>query len=74
MDNFILSLGFERHKYDPNVYLQHLFDSFQVIVLYVNDLLITGSCIDDIGSIKPSLHSEFSMTNLGLLKQIIGLE
>ena len=74
MDNFLLSLGFERCKYDPNVYLQHIGDSFQVIVLYFYDILITGSCIDYIGSIKSSFHSEFSMTNLGLLKQFLGLE
>ena len=28
MDNFLLLLGFERCKYDPNVYLQNLDDSF----------------------------------------------
>ena len=33
-DNFMLSLGFERCKSDPNVYLQHVGDVFQVIVLY----------------------------------------
>ena len=74
MDNFLLSLGFERCKFDPNVCLQHAGDLFQVIVLYVDDFLIIGSCIDDIGSIKSSLHSDFSMTDLGLLKQFLGLE
>ena len=74
MDNFLLSLGFERCKYDPNVYLQHIGDSLQVIVLYVDDILITRSCINDIGSIKSSLHSYFSMADLGLLKQFLGLE
>ena len=74
MDNFLLSLGFERCKYDPNVYLQHVGDLLKVIVLYVDDILITWSCTNDIGAIKSSLHSEFSMTDLGLLKQFIGLE
>ena len=36
MDNFLLSLGFERWKYDTNVYLQNIGDLFQVIVLYVD--------------------------------------
>ena len=74
MDNFMLSLVFERCKYDPNVYLQHFGDLFQVILLYFYDLLITGSFTSYIGSIKSSLHSEFSMTDLGLLKQFIGLD
>ena len=46
----------------------------QVIVLYVDDLLITGSCNTSIGSIKSSLHSQFAMTDLGLLRQFLGLE
>ena len=49
-------------------------DVLQVIVFYVYDLLIIGSCSKQIGSIKASLHSEFTMTNLGLLKQFLGLE
>ena len=44
MDNFLLSLGFERCKYDPNVYLQHVGKLFQVIVLYVDDIFITSIC------------------------------
>ena len=74
MDAFLLSLGFIRCKSDPNVYLQQHDGIFQVIVLYVYDLLITGSCNNQIGSIKASLHSEFAMTYLGLLKQFLGLE
>ena len=50
-------------KYDPNVYLKHLGDSLQVILMYVVDILITGSFIVDIGSIKSSLYSVFSMTD-----------
>ena len=74
MDNFFLSLGFERCKYYPNVYLQNVGDLLHVILLYVDDILIKRSCTNDIGSIKSSLHSEFSMTDLGLLKQFLGLE
>ena len=74
MDNFLLSLGFERCKSDPNVYLHNFGHLLQVIVLYVYEIFITGSCIKEIGSIKASLHSEFSMTDLGLLKQFLGLE
>ena len=73
MENFVLSLGFERCKYYPSVYLKHVGDLFQVIVFYFYDLLITFSFIKEIESIKSSLHSEFSMTNLELLRQFLGL-
>ena len=44
MDNFMLSLGFEICKSDTNVYLQHVGDVFKVIMLYDDDIFITGSC------------------------------
>ena len=56
------------------MYLRYLDDSIQIIVLYVDNISITESCIVDIGSIKSSFHNVFSMTNLGLLKQFLGLE
>ena len=74
MDAFLLSIGFTRYKSDPNLYLQKHDGILQVIVLYVDDLLITSTCTTSIGSIKSYLHSEFSMTDLGLLRQFLGLE
>ena len=38
------------------------------------DILITGSCTKEIGSIKSSLHSEFSIIDFGLLRQFLGLK
>ena len=54
--------------------MQHVGDLFQVILLYVDDIFITGSFTKEIGSIKSSLHSEFSMIDLGLLRKFLGLE
>ena len=74
MDSFLLSQGFERWKYDPNVYLQNFDPSIMIIVLYFYDFLVHRSYIVDIGSVKSPLHSVFSMTDLGLLKISFGLE
>ena len=74
MDAFLLSIGFTRCKSDPNVYLQRHDGILQVIVLFVNEILITRSCNTSISSIKSSLHSEFAMTDLGMLRQFLGLE
>ena len=74
MDAFLISIAFTRCKSDPNVYFQKHDGIFQVIFLYVNELLITGSYTTSIGSINSSLHIEFSMTDLGLLRRLLGLE
>ena len=45
-----------------------------IIVLYVDDLLITGSSKAEIASLKGAMNQAFSMTDLGLLSQFLGLE
>ena len=43
-------------------------------MLYVDDLLITGSSQAEIASLKGAMNQAFSMTDLGLLSQFLGLE
>ena len=56
------------------MYIQKYDGHFIIIFLYFDDLLITGSIVASISSIKTALHNAFEMSNLGLLKQILGLE
>ena len=60
--------------YSPNVYLKLNHGSLMIIVLYVDDLLITGSSKKDIASLKDAMNHAFSMTDLVLLSQFLGLE
>ena len=71
---FLLSLSFVQFKSDPKVYLNLIHGSLMIIVLYVYDLLITGSWKKDISSLKDAMNHAFSMTDLGLLSQLLGLE
>ena len=48
--------------------------SLMIIIFYVDDLLITGSSNDEIASLKDVMNHAFSMTDLGLLSQFLGLE
>ena len=45
-----------------------------LVVLYVDDFLITSSAAAGLSNIKSALNKEFAMTDLGLLRQFIGLE
>ena len=74
IDGFMLSLNFSRCKYDPNVYLKFIHGSIIIIVLYVDYLLIIGISMKEISSLKDALKHTFSMTDLGLLSQFLGLE
>ena len=71
---FLLSLSFTRCKYNTNVYLKLIHGYFMIIFLHVHDLLITGSSKKEIASLKDAMNHAFSMTDLGLLSQLLGLE
>ena len=45
-----------------------------IILLYVDDLLIIGSSKEEIASLKDAMNLAFSMTDLGLLRKLLGLE
>jgi hypothetical protein len=45
-----------------------------ILVLYVDDLLITSSSSSDISLVKDILHDNFSMKDMGPLHFFIGLD
>ena len=45
-----------------------------LIVFYVDELLITSSSNTRLSNIKYTLNKEFAMSDLGLLRQFIGLK
>ena len=45
-----------------------------IVVLYVDDLILTSNDKALIGEIKKAIKNEVEMTNLGLLKYFLGIE
>ena len=74
IDGFLLSLSFVQYKSDPNVYLNMIHGSLMIIFLYVYGLLIRGSSKKEIASLKDAMNHGFSITDLGLLSQLLGLK
>ena len=68
-----MKLGFTRSEVDPNLYLKVENDMPLILVLYVDDLFLTG---DDpfIHQCKRESASEFEMKDLGLMHYFLGLE
>ena len=52
----------------------HLMVILLLFFLYFDDLLIVGSTVASISIIKTAVHNAFEMSDLGLLKQFLGLE
>jgi hypothetical protein len=74
MDSYMLSQNFVRCKSDLNFYMLRTTDSLLLLVLYVDDLLITGCSISTIAAVKRILHDRFLMMDMGPLHFFFGLE
>eukprot|EP00253_Pinus_taeda_P032550 PITA_32550 len=73
INSYLMKLGFTRSEVDPNLYLKVEDDKPLMLVLYVDDLFLTGA--DPlIQKSKRGLASEFEMKDLGLMHYFLGLE
>ena len=73
IDSFLSSMGFTKSKADPNLYLKVVEDELVILLLYVDDLSLTGN-EKQIMESKKKLAEEFEMKELGLLHYFLGLE
>eukprot|EP00253_Pinus_taeda_P008397 PITA_08397 len=73
MDSFLES-GFSRCHSDNTVYTRKVGKSLIILVLYVDDLILTGSDPNLINHVKSSLKKKFEMTNLGHLHYFLGIQ
>jgi hypothetical protein len=73
MDGFLMSLGFNKSVADPNLYYHIYGNEFLIMVLYVDDLFLTGS-ERLIVECKQTLATKFEIKDLGLMHYFFGLE
>jgi hypothetical protein len=73
IDSFLTSLGFTKSKADSNLYFKIMNDELVILLLYVDDLFLTGE-EKLITECKKRLASEFEMKDLGLMHYFLGLE
>ena len=72
-DSFMHRIGFKRCDVDHCWYVK-FFDNFYIILLlYVDDMLIVGSSIEEINDLKKQLSKQFAIKGLGAAKQILGM-
>ncbi|KAJ4710707.1 Retrovirus-related Pol polyprotein from transposon TNT 1-94 [Melia azedarach] len=67
--------GFRRSCNDATLYIKTSSSANTLIIsMYVDDLLIVGSRIDDVNDFKQHLYQKFEMTDLGKMKFFLGLQ
>jgi hypothetical protein len=70
----LISLGFVKSKLEHAVYRRQNKNSFLLVGVYVDDLIISGPSVNDIRQFKMEMKKKFSMSDLGLLSYYLGIE
>ena len=74
IDAHLLDLGFTKSLSEFTLYLRKINDELLVVSLYVDDLLVTGSNMEQIDVFKREMKNVFEMTDLGKMTFFLGME
>lgn len=72
-DSFMIINGFRRFHVDHCYYIKRYDNRYIILFLYVDDILVAGSSMQEINNLKDILSREFEIKNLGATKQILGM-
>ena len=72
-DSFMHRIGFKRCEADHCCYVKFFGNSYIILLLYVDDMLIVGSSIEEINILKKQFLKQFAIKDLGAVKQILGM-
>ena len=70
----IIEAGFSPSPHDPALFIHTSSRGRTLLLLYVDDMLITGDDAEHISLIKRHLSQQFQMTDLGPLSYFLGIE
>ena len=63
----------KRCETDHCCYVKFFDNSYIILLLYVDDMFIAGSSIEEINDLKKQLSKQFAIKDLGAAKQILGM-
>jgi len=66
--------GYKQSNSDHTLFLKRKGDLIICLIIHVDDMIITGSDIEEIAQLKNNLFREFEMKDLGGLKYFLGIE
>ena len=70
----MLSQGYKRSDFDHCLYTKQAKDgSLLILILYVDDMLLAGTNINELAALKTELNNNFDMKDLGDASHILGM-
>ena len=70
----LLSFSFTQSQYDSSLFLHTSTSDIVILLVYVDDIIITGTDYGLITKLQQSLHATFHMKDLGQFTYFLGLE
>ena len=70
----IIQMGFVQSKSDYSLFTHTQGASFTILLVYVDDILLTGNNVACVYSLKKVLGDKFGLKDLGSLRYFLGLE
>jgi len=74
LTSFLRNISFTQSSADNSLFLRKTESSFVALLIYVDDIILAGNCMNGIKEIKNQLHTTFKIKDLGQLKYFLGLE
>ncbi|KAG7594152.1 Reverse transcriptase RNA-dependent DNA polymerase [Arabidopsis thaliana x Arabidopsis arenosa] len=71
---FLLQYGFECSLKDPSLFVYYRDNELIILLLYVDDMLLTGSSSELLAKLLQSLSTEFRMKDMGQLSYFLGIQ
>ncbi|BBG96882.1 hypothetical protein Prudu_005830, partial [Prunus dulcis] len=71
---YLPTLGFKSSHSDPSLFVQHTGNDIIILLLYVDDIIITGSSDQLIQRVVTDLSEVFEMKDMGQLTYFLGLQ
>ena len=72
-NSFMHRIRLKRCETDHCCYVKFFDNSYIILLLYVDDMFIAGSSIEEINDLKKQLSKQFAIKDLGAAKQILGM-
>lgn len=72
--SFLTSIGFVSSKANTSLFLKFTKHSTMFVLVYVDDILVTGSSHTEIQTLITQLNATFSLKDLGNLNYFLGIK
>ena len=74
LTSFLIEFGFVQSKNDYSLYTYNKYNSFVALLVYVDDIILTGNSTEEIDKVKVFLNSKFRIKDLRILKFFLEIE